>query len=107
LKATFLSSLSSSPQDCPIFYYHYSFHHFPLIFFVERDEFIRYFLAKGLQEQEGYTPYKSAKSASEDIEEVYGVSFPNFSSSSLLKSDYEINPKRGLTIKSMRARSSD
>jgi hypothetical protein len=62
------------------------------LFFVEREEFIRYFLAKGLEEQEGFSPYKSAKSASEDIEEVYGVSFPDFASFSPLKAIMKLIP---------------
>lgn len=91
---------------------------FPVFFvlILEREEFIRYFLGKGLQQTETFSPYGSkAKASDDDIEQVYGVSLivypPLFSLSFLIikkeEKDYQINLKRVLTMKSMQAQSTD
>lgn len=45
------------------------------MFFSERDEFIRFFLGKGLQQQQAFTPY-AALDGSNNIEKEFGVNIP-------------------------------
>ena len=45
------------------------------MFFSGRDEFIRYFLGKGLQQQQSFTPYAVLDGAF-DIVKEFGVNIP-------------------------------